>query len=363
MRILVAHNVPRARNGGMSRIQGLIHDEIEKRGAQVEYFCAEDVPQHFQNPWSRFTFPYLVWQRAREGKFDIVNVHEPSGALVTLLKGNSKVVVTSHGVEQRGWQISLEDEKLGRGRPWGRNRYIHPATSLWQSRLAFRNSNHVFCLNEEDREFLNTRFGIPQSRTTRIFPAAGEAYSLIRDRDYKRFRRLLFAGTWLVRKGRQDAVEAFSALADKHPHLEFATLGAGASLETIQSAFPPHLRHRVTVFNPANDSDGAKVMAESDLFLLPSVFEGTPLTLMEAMHSGMPIITTNVCGMRDVIRDGENGLLVPVRSSNSIVAAIERLAADPTLRQKIGTAAREEGLSRYTWTQSAKPVWDVYRGL
>jgi glycosyltransferase involved in cell wall biosynthesis len=292
-----------------------------------------------------------------------VNVHEPSGALVSLLKGNSKVVVTSHGVEQRGWQISLEDEKLGRGRPWGRSKYIHPATSLWQSRLAFRHSNHVFCLNEEDRRFLNARFGIPQTKTTRIFPAAGEAYSLIRNRDYSCFRRILFAGTWLVRKGRQDAVEAFSALAGKYPQLEFATLGAGAPLEAIQAAFPSDLRDRVKIFNPANDSDGAKVMAESDVFLLPSVFEGTPLTLMEAMHNGLPIITTNVCGMRDVIRDGENGLLVPVRSSESIVAAIERLATDPALRQKIGAAAREEGLNRYTWAQSAKPVWDVYQGL
>lgn len=363
MRILVAHNVLRARNGGMSRIQGLIHDEIEKLGAEVEYFCADDVPDRFQNRLSRFTFPYLVWRRAREGRFDIVNIHEPAGALVSLLKGKSKVVITTHGVEQRGWDISLEDARLGRGGPSGKGRFIYPATSLWQSKFALRHADHVFCLNEEDRRYLNSRFGIPSEKVTRILPAAGAAYSANGTRDYNRFRRILFAGTWLKRKGNIDAVEAFRILAERHRDLEFATLGAGVLPEVVLSYFPEELRHRVKSFSPKDDAAGASVMSDSDVFLLPSVFEGTPLTLMEAMHSGMPIVTTGICGMKDVIRDGENGLLVPVRSPETIVDRMELLAADPQLRERLGRNAQADALVNYTWQESAKRVWDVYRGL
>jgi glycosyltransferase involved in cell wall biosynthesis len=359
MKILVAHNVPRARNGGMSRIQGLIHDEIERLGATVEYFGSDDVPARMQNRTIRFTFPYLVWQRAREGNFDIVNVHEPAGALISLLKGRAKVVITSHGVEQRGWEIAREDAQLGREGPSLKTRLIYPATSLWQSRFALTHANHVFCLNQQDSQFLQTRFHIPASRITRIFPAAGPEYSA-NVRDYRRCRRILFAGTWLSRKGRQDAVEAFRSVPG---HLEFATLGAGVPPEAVLSAFPPDLRCRVKTFEAKNDHDAARIMAESDLFLLPSVFEGTPLTLMEAMHSGLPIVTTNVCGMRDVIDDGRNGLLVPVRSPLAIATAIERLADDEALRESIGRAARADALARYTWQESAKLVWDVYRNL
>ncbi len=263
MKILVAHNVPRARTGGMSRIQGLIHDEIERLGAKVDYFCSDDVPAKFQNRSIRFTFPYLVSQRAREGNYDIVNVHEPAGALISLFKGRAKVVITSHGVEQRGWEVSLEDAKLGRGGPSVKTRIVYPATSLWQSRIALRNANHVFCLNEEDRTFLQSRFHVPSNRITRIFPAAGSEYSS-NVRDYRRFRRILFAGTWLARKGRLDAVEAFRKLPD---HFEFATLGAGVPPEVVLSSFPPELRYRVKTFEPKNDQDGARTMAESDLFL------------------------------------------------------------------------------------------------
>jgi glycosyltransferase involved in cell wall biosynthesis len=360
VKILVAHNVPRARNGGMSRIQGLIHDEIERRGATVEYFCSDDVPARYQNGWSRFTYPYLVWRRAREGNFDIVNVHEQAGALVALLKGKIKVVVTSHGVEQRGWEVALEDVKLGRGGgPSLRSRLLYPATSRFQSRLALSNATHVLCLNEQDRDFLQSRFHIPAERITRIFPAAGQEYSAF-NRDYRRFRRILFAGTWLDRKGKLDAVKAFEKVAES---LEFAALGAGVPAEVVLSSFPAGLRNRVKIFDVKSDAEGARVMAESDCFLLPSIFEGTPLTLMEAMHSGLPIVTTDVCGMRDVIQHDRNGLLVPVRSPDAIAQAISRLAQDQNLRESLGSAARAEGLSRYTWQASAQRVWDVYSSL
>jgi glycosyltransferase involved in cell wall biosynthesis len=345
----------------MSRIQGLIHDRIEHFGAQVEYFCADDVPRRLSNRWSRFTFPYLVWRRARAGKFDIVNVHEPAGALISLLKGSCKVVVTSHGVEQRGREVSLEGAKLGPGGPSSKTQFLFPATSLWQSRFALGHADHIFCLNDQDREFLTARFEIPAARITRIFPAAGPEYSTASTcRDYKRCRRILFAGAWLARKGNLDAVEAFRQLSGG---FEFATLGAGVSAETVLSSFPEDLRPRVKVYEPKNDADGARIMSESDVFLLPSVFEGTPLTLMEAMHSGLPIVTTDVCGMRDVIRDGVNGLLAPVRSPARLAEAIRRLSVSHALRERIGRAARADALARYRWPESAKPVWDVYRSL
>ena len=104
-------------------------------------------------------------------------------------------------------------------------------------------------------------------------------------------------------------------------------------------------------------------MAESDAFLLPSVFEGTPLTLMEAMRSGLPIVTTDACGMRDVIVNGSNGLLVPVRSPEAIASAVNRLAQDEKLREKLGSAARADALEKYTWKESANRVWNAYRSL
>ena len=125
MRILVAHNVPRARTGGMSRIMGFIHDRVVEAGYTVDYFCADDVPSCLKGCQARLVFPLLVRKRAVESArlgrpYDIINVHEPSSAPVSMLRGamgSPKIVVTTHGVEKRGWKLAREELRLGRGGP------------------------------------------------------------------------------------------------------------------------------------------------------------------------------------------------------------------------------------------------------
>ena len=104
----------------------------------------------------------------------------------------------------------------------------------------------------------------------------------------------------------------------------------------------------------------AAAFAEADLFLLPSLFEGTPLTLIQAMMSGLPVITTATCGMKDVVADQQNGVLVPIRSPQALVTAIDALLANQSLRARLGRAARAEARARYTWHRSAEPVLRAY---
>jgi glycosyltransferase involved in cell wall biosynthesis len=113
----------------------------------------------------------------------------------------------------------------------------------------------------------------------------------------------------------------------------------------------------------ADERSMAKAFAEADVFLLPSLFEGTPLTLVQAMMSGLPIVTTSTCGMKDVIADGVNGCLVPIRSPGAVVSAVTRLKGEHALRARLGTAAQRDALVLYTWEQVAKPVLAVYQKL
>ena len=113
----------------------------------------------------------------------------------------------------------------------------------------------------------------------------------------------------------------------------------------------------------AGEGENATAFATADLYVLPSLFEGTPLTLIEAMMSGMPIVTTATCGMKDVIVDGETGILIPTRSPGAITEAIERLAGDAALRERLGRAAHATAVNKYTWKTVAEPVRDVYARL
>ena len=131
----------------------------------------------------------------------------------------------------------------------------------------------------------------------------------------------------------------------------------------MKACFPEAVQARVRCQQAEPELGTAQAMAAADIFVLPSLFEGTPLTMIEAMSGGMPIVTTATCGMKDVISDGTNGLLVPLRSPERIVAAVERLLADPALCARLGQAARREALEKYTWRRVAEPVRDVYERL
>jgi len=371
LRILVAHQVPAARSGGMSRIMGFIHDRLEARGHQVDYLTADDVPERWQaGVGRRFVFPMLVRRvaidAARRGcPYHIVNVHEPHGLPITLARasaGDPSIVLTSHGLERRAWELLKEEARLGRQPVRLKTRLTYPPTSLWPASMALRMADHVFCLNSDDGEALVKSFGRTTSNTTRIFPGADSVYGGA-PRDYSRSRRVLFAAAWRHNKGISDLVPAFVALAAQHEALTLAIVGAGAPEADIRDSFPRHIQHRIAIETPSTEAATAAAFDDADLFLLPSLFEGTPLTLIQAMMSGLPIVTTATCGMKDVIKDGETGLLVPVRSPDVITEAVTAFVTDRGLRERMGRAARAAALANYTWDRVSQPVEDAYLRL
>ncbi|MEK7165035.1 MAG: glycosyltransferase family 4 protein [Patescibacteria group bacterium] len=80
----------------------------------------------------------------------------------------------------------------------------------------------------------------------------------------------------------------------------------------------------------------------ADIFVIPSVKEGMPYVLLEAMAAGLPIVATNVGGIPEIIKDGQTGLLVPPKNPEKLAAAIGRLIDDPGLRNKLATNARKK---------------------
>lgn len=361
MRILVAHNVPRGRNGGMNRIMGFIHDEIEAAGHSVDYFCTEDAG--CTGKMARFTFPIAVLRHARAARqagkpYDVINVHEPVGAAVALWKRQTgaRIVVTSHGLESRGWAQQMADGGVSL-----KSRISYPATVLWQTRLALDHADHVFCLNSEDASEL-VRRGFSKDRITRIFPAADPIFGLA-SHDYTKANTILFAGTWIPRKGIHELATAFARLAASRPELRLVVLNPGVPDPAVLSYFPPELWKRVSCLSATPEKGVAEVFAATDIFVLPSIFEGTPLTLMEAMWSGLPIVATDTCGMHDVLRHGDNGVLIPIHAPDRLAQELERLLDDPELRAKLGQAARGDAIQHYTWKKSAQPVRQAYETL
>lgn len=107
--------------------------------------------------------------------------------------------------------------------------------------------------------------------------------------------------------------------------------------------------------------DMPQILAQSHIVCLPSYREGLPKSLLEAASCGRPIVTTNVPGCREIVGDGDNGLLVEARNASALAEALARLLADPVLRQQMGWRGRERVLGEFSQEKIVAQVLALYR--
>jgi glycosyltransferase involved in cell wall biosynthesis len=143
-----------------------------------------------------------------------------------------------------------------------------------------------------------------------------------------------------------DLLHAIKLLGDEGVSLH--VFGAGAEREHITSEIGRlSIGDRVTMHGAVQRPQDA--LEAIDLLVLPSSAEGFGLVLIEAMAAGIPVIGTNAPGIRDVVRHGETGLLVPVGSPQELADAIRRVKDDSALRHRLVARALEDVHERFTW--------------
>jgi glycosyltransferase involved in cell wall biosynthesis len=107
-----------------------------------------------------------------------------------------------------------------------------------------------------------------------------------------------------------------------------------------------------------------KVFAQSSIVCLPSFYgEGVPKVLLEAAACGLSIVTTDAPGCRDVVKNGENGLLVPMRSTVDLANALQKLIEDPILRRRRGVRGREIAVAEFTVEKVVAQTMALYEEL
>jgi glycosyltransferase involved in cell wall biosynthesis len=103
----------------------------------------------------------------------------------------------------------------------------------------------------------------------------------------------------------------------------------------------------ILLCQPVFDAEKVACLASADVFVLPSYHEGMPISVIEAMASGLPVVATAVGGIPDLISDGENGLLVMPGEPRQLAEALASLITDPGTRTRMGLAGRQRALARH----------------
>ena len=157
----------------------------------------------------------------------------------------------------------------------------------------------------------------------------------------QRKHRIVNAGRLTPQKNQKMLMDAFAALYKAHPEYSLDIYGEGPLRETLQQQIN-ELGMAEAIALRGNVPNIHEQIADAEVFVLASNYEGLSNALLEAMMMGLPCISTNCAGSDEVIRDGENGLLIPIGDQRALEAALERLMADRAFADKLGQTAKED---------------------
>jgi glycosyltransferase involved in cell wall biosynthesis len=371
LNILMGSGVLKRREGGVAGVIYNLGRELQQLGHNVTYVFQDDLiePGSVSARFNELIFSLRLggYIAANRQKFSIVNLHAPTGFPYGLRRkwqrtaGLPPYVMTLHGLEERRVYAMSREEK--KGRAWNfslKNRLWHRFYHQTRFRWSIRTADGAHTCAREVWSMLQLKYGMNANRVAYIPHGVEARFFVPREYRSREGLRLLYAGTWLEQRGIFYIRDALRNLAPRIPGLTMTFAGCGVPPEEIRQFFGTELAGRIVVQPVVAAEKMPALYAEHDIFLFPSLVEGLPLVLLEAMATGMPVITTDTCGMADVVEHDFNGLLVCPAEARAIEDAVTRLANSSELRQKLGENARST-MKRYTWERAARQLEGLYR--
>jgi glycosyltransferase involved in cell wall biosynthesis len=181
------------------------------------------------------------------------------------------------------------------------------------------------------------------------------------DRVGRKQVQFLFLGRLAQRKGAYDLLNAFLALPESLRARARLVMAGDGDVEGMRS-LAAAANDRIEVKSWINPRERDRLVAESDVFALPSYAEGMPMALLEAMAAGLPAITTPVGGIPDVLKHGQEGLMVTPGRVGELTAAMAKLIQDDVGRLDAGRRARERART-YDVSNYARRLAEIYQRI
>lgn len=175
-------------------------------------------------------------------------------------------------------------------------------------------------------------------------------------------RLILTVARLTEQKGHRYLLEAIPQILSELPNTYFLCVCDGPlSADLREHVKSLGLSERVFLLGKRNDV--SNLMAASDLFVLPSLFEGLPIVVLEAMSVGLPVVSTNVCGVRKAIQDDVHGRLVRLKDASGLAAAILEALRQPELTARWAAAAKARLLREFSAAKMAVETATLYERL
>lgn len=310
-----------------------ITGRLEKAGVRIEYL---DKKLGFDT-----SIIFKLVRLFKREKPDVVHTHiyaSKYGLIAAVLAGINRKIHTVHSIAQQ------EQGKLGKKI----NNFMYQHCGVVP-----------VALSQEVRKSISDVYGLKEDLVPTIFNGIDLSKCITKTnyRENKIFT-ILHIGRFMQVKNHEILIRAFADFVKDHPCSKLQLLGEGKLLEKMQDlAKTLGIADKVDFLGL--QSNVYPYLHDADVFCLPSEYEGVPMTLIEAMGTGLPIIAGNVGGIPDMLTNGESALLIEPKI-NELEEAMETLYSSEELRAKLGQAARKRS-EVFSSEAMAKNYMKVYR--
>jgi len=293
-----------------------------------------------------------VYRALSDGGFDILHCHLLSSCWYGLPAGwLARVPVRIAHLQNCHWRMGLKSR-------------------LWD-RLAFQFGNVAFGCSQAVLRFYQERMWYPPSKLHLVYNAVDvhrfeqlpEKTAVRRELELAEHDIIVTTVASLTpQKGHEYLLQAVKEIVMRHRNIKFVFVGAGGLRTALET------RVRTLGIEPwvrflGKRTDVPEILGASDMFVLPSLWEGFGLVLVEAGLARLPVVASRIDGIGEIVWAGRNGLLVPPKDVSALVEACLKLIEDPQLREQMGEEGKAIALERFDIRQIASRVTDLYRIL
>jgi phosphatidylinositol alpha-mannosyltransferase len=303
------------------------------------------VPVPYNGSVARLVFGPLSLARARrwvrEGRFDVLHVHEPTVPSVSMLAcfaASGPMVATFHTATARSRALQVFGTAL------------QPVLEKVTGRIAVSPAARRVVVEHLGGDAVLVPNGVEVARFAGAQPLPGRPAG----------PTVVFLGRLdEPRKGLAVLLEALPELVRLVPDVRLLVAGPGDA-DDVRAAVPRSLRDRVELLGRVSDEDKPRVFASGHVYCAPNTHgESFGIVLVEAMAAGTPVVASDLEAFRRVLRDGEAGVLVPVRDPGALARALGDLLHDEPRRARLAAAART-AVEAYDWQTVTAQVVAVY---
>jgi glycosyltransferase involved in cell wall biosynthesis len=219
----------------------------------------------------------------------------------------------------------------------------------------------------EVADYFTGTIGVPRERVT-IVPNGVDIGAFDCDRESARrdlgldSRELVLGtvGRLEPEKDQTTLLDVFGQVRARHPRARLLVVGDGSLAESLR-AYARQIGVADHTLFLGYRRDIAKLLAAMDVFVLTSIREGLPISLIEAMAARRPVIASDIGSVNDLVRNGENGLVVQAGNAAGFAGAVERLIGSPELCERLGQAGRRTVEASYSLAAVIRTYEELYR--